>query len=541
MSMTNLRRLGLLVFLGLIATLVQAQPKATLVEDLWEVAYVTDANGRDQKIGYTHLQVMELEENGKKHLRSRRELRLTVNRGSNTALIRADEGSDETLDGKLIGVYAKIWLGMEESIVIEGQMKRTTDEKGNTLDVMEVKHQGQRTLKRELPIPPDTAGIIRENGLLREKKVKTGDEFIYRQFAPTMNAFLRVSVKVGPEEELKLPSGSRKLLRVESKAEKVKIPQPSGEVQEVQLPASIQWVDPNSYLPVMTQSELPGVGTFKLLRTTKTAAMAPNGVLPNLIETQSIRLAKPIPDIHNASAINYRITFDRVEELENPNKEKTGLDLKRLVKQDARQSVEKVEKNSLTLYVEAVRAPQKPKETKKLDEEYLKSDFFINSKDERVIQHARNAVSGEKDPWKKAQRIERWVRQNMQPVNYTEALATSASVAKTLNGDCTEYAMLTAAMCRAEGIPSQTAIGLVYADDRKLGPILAFHMWTEVYIDGQWLSLDATLGQGGIGPGHIKITEHHWNKVDGFNPLLPVTAFMLAKPKIEVMSVMRPK
>ena len=30
------------------------------------------------------------------------------------------------------------------------------------------------------------------------------------------------------------------------------------------------------------------------------------------------------------------------------------------------------------------------------------------------------------------------------------------------------------------------------------------HMWTEVYIDGRWIPLDATLGQGGIGTAHLK-------------------------------------
>ena len=57
--------------------------------------------------------------------------------------------------------------------------------------------------------------------------------------------------------------------------------------------------------------------------------------------------------------------------------------------------------------------------------------------------------------------------------------------------------MLATAMCRVVGIPSRTAIGLVYAVDRIKGPVMAFHMWTEVWIDGQWLSIDATRGEGG--------------------------------------------
>ena len=63
----------------------------------------------------------------------------------------------------------------------------------------------------------------------------------------------------------------------------------------------------------------------------------------------------------------------------------------------------------------------------------------------------------------------------------TEALAPADHVARTLEGDCTEYAMLMAAMCRAEGVPSKTAIGLIYADT-KTGPALGFHMWTEVWL-----------------------------------------------------------
>ncbi len=61
-------------------------------------------------------------------------------------------------------------------------------------------------------------------------------------------------------------------------------------------------------------------------------------------------------------------------------------------------------------------------------------------------------------------------------------------------------------------------------------------MWTEVYVKGQWLGLDATLGQGSIGPGHLKITDHSWHEIRDFKPLLPVSGFLMAKPKIEIKS-----
>jgi len=118
-------------------------------------------------------------------------------------------------------------------------------------------------------------------------------------------------------------------------------------------------------------------------------------------------------------------------------------------------------------------------------------------------------------------------------------MATADHVARTLEGDCTECAMLAAAMCRAVGVPSRTAIGLIYAEPKEVGrrPTLAFHMWTEVWVDSQWLAIDATLGRGSVAADHLKITDHSWHGVQSVVPLLPVTRVMVGKAKVEVLSV----
>jgi transglutaminase/protease-like cytokinesis protein 3 len=125
----------------------------------------------------------------------------------------------------------------------------------------------------------------------------------------------------------------------------------------------------------------------------------------------------------------------------------------------------------------------------------------------------------------------------MKAFEFSQALATADNVAKTLSGDCTEYAMLAAAMCRAVGVPSRTALGVVYAPPKDGKPYLAFHMWFEVIADNQWLPLDATLGKGGIGPGHIKISDHSWYEEKGLAPLLPVLRALCVKPNLEVVKV----
>jgi hypothetical protein len=62
-------------------------------------------------------------------------------------------------------------------------------------------------------------------------------------------------------------------------------------------------------------------------------------------------------------------------------------------------------------------------------------------------------------------------------------------------------------------------------------------MWTEVYVAGQWLALDATLGAGSVGVGHIKISDHSWYETKSLVPLLPITRVLLGKMAVEVVQV----
>jgi hypothetical protein len=58
-----------------------------------------------------------------------------------------------------------------------------------------------------------------------------------------------------------------------------------------------------------------------------------------------------------------------------------------------------------------------------------------------------------------------------------------------------------------------------------------------VFVDNQWLPLDATLGLGGVGPGHIKISDNSWYDEKTLAPLLPVLRALMVKPSLEVLKV----
>ena len=168
-------------------------------------------------------------------------------------------------------------------------------------------------------------------------------------------------------------------------------------------------------------------------------------------------------------------------------------------------------------------------------DEYSAANYFVDSDDPAVRDMAHKATGSETDARAKAIRIERWVNQSMQPAAGS-VLVPASRVARELRGDCRAYALLTAALCRAAGLPSRTALGLLYVERGATGPALGFHMWTEVCIGGRWVGLDSTLGRGGVDACHIKISDHSWVATRSLTPLLPADR-VLGKMRAEVVSV----
>jgi len=73
---------------------------------------------------------------------------------------------------------------------------------------------------------------------------------------------------------------------------------------------------------------------------------------------------------------------------------------------------------------------------------------------------------------------------------------SAADALRTRSGDCTEFAVLLAALARARNIPSRIVYGLVYAD-RFSGKKEVFspHAWVQVWTGERWQSYDAGIGQ----------------------------------------------
>jgi transglutaminase-like putative cysteine protease len=496
------------VVLGLLLVVVSRaaaeQPQGKLVEDVWEVAQLGG-----YRVGYFHTTTREIEAAAGKVLRTNLQMELTLKRSGAVQKLKFENGNDETAEGRVLAVSMRM-----NDVVQEG----TVEEKGLHLKV----NGGQ--IDKYVPWNDRVIGLYRQDHLCKEKKVKPGDKFTFDSYEPSLTSVLTLRGAVGEAEEVPTLQGKKKLLRVEVVSDPVAVPKPgSDQTFKIQLPKMVLWLD-KDWVPVRRQTDMPGLGTIVLQRTTRAAATAPAEEVPDLLENTKIPLNQAIRNPHATRSVVYRVT---VKDDDDPTS---------VLAQDARQEIKNAKGNSFELHVKAVRTPaQVENPDAPAKDEYLKTCDYLNCDDARVRELARRAVGDEADALRKARRIERWVCDNMEHDNRAP-FAPAGQIARTMKGDCRQHAVLTAAMCRAAEVPSRTAVGLVYAQDKQGRPIMAYHLWTEVWVRGQWLAIDATLGQGSIGAAHIKIADHSWYDTHSVTPLLAVYR-VLDKLKIDVVSV----
>lgn len=484
-----------------------------IISESWDALYI-----KGQKAGYFHVVVRETEKNGTKYVYATKEQKLTVARFGEIVDQWAEDATLENTAGEVLVVQMKQGIARNQQLAITGEVQ------GNLL---KIKGEGPAATASDIAWPEGVYGIAREANIYKDRKPKPGDSFEYKIYEPRLNSIVTMTVTCKALETVALVEGqpAKPLLKFDAGMQPLKDGKGS-----FQLPSSTVWVDPTSFEIVRQDADVPSMGGKTItLRTTKEIALRPPGKVPDLFEVQSIKLDRDIPGIHEQKSVVYRITAE------------TDKNLFDKFPRDGRQDAV-ADGAAVELTVTALRSPKPGKADPEPDAEYLSKSFFVDWAAGKVKQHAAAAVADlppTATEWEKAKAVEHWVHSNIKAVEFSQAMAPAAEVSKTLSGDCTEYAMLACGMCRALGIPSKTALGLVYATGRDGKPYLAYHMWFEVYAGGQWLALDGTLGRGSVGPGHIKITDTSWDKVQSLKPLLPVLGVLTAQPKVSVTKVER--
>ena len=124
-------------------------------------------------------------------------------------------------------------------------------------------------------------------------------------------------------------------------------------------------------------------------------------------------------------------------------------------------------------------------------ETLLQSTWVIDY-DEAAIQDLLIELAARHDATPTPAELERFVYEHVRNKSYSRSFDLASRVAASGEGDCTEHAVLLAALARASGYPARVVFGNLILDlDEGL---FAFgHAWTEIHTDDAWQIRDATL------------------------------------------------
>jgi hypothetical protein len=483
-----------LVFLALLSA-----PLTLRAQESWDAVYISGA-----KVGYYHTKVEPVNDDaGNKFLRVRFDTTLNFKRDRDTVSILMQYGTIETLEGAVLKLETRLGAGQAE--------QRTHGEVRDGKMVLALEAGGVRQ-EQEIPWGPDVRGPYAAELSLSREPMKPGQTRRIKMFTPFVNKIGITTLTAHDIEQVELGGKvKRSLMRVEGKLTDMEgKPMLDGN--------STYWVDSKGQILKTFTDVFGGQATY---RTTKDVAMAPAGAKFDLVKDSIIRLKNRIPNPEATRDIVYRVRLQDDDPMQ-------------VFPADRRQKVKKgTDEHTAMIEVRTAGPDQGEQGPADVGEEFLRANPQINCGDAKVIEHTRAAVGNRADPWGKAVAIEHWVFTNMRNKNFETTFATAAEVAQTLSGDCTEHSVLTAAMCRAAGIPARVAVGVVYAD--HLGGF-GFHQWNEVYVNRRWVALDASFDQSQVDAVHIKLTDSSLDGVSPFETFMGVVK-LFKKTGLDVVEI----
>ena len=433
-------------------------------EEIWQVIYVND-----QRIGYAYTQIRIEDQAGTKLIYNQSDSFLKFKRFGQELNLERHLQTKETIAGALLSY----------TFQMKNPPANSTDSKGvveNNQLKIETTIAGQMS-RSQLKWDSAFHSPSYLERVFKKSSLKPGEKKTFSMLLPEYNKVTEVNLTALDYEEVELHGGARqKCLHV--KMEQSLLP---GMVVEL-------YVTEEGEIP-KTTADFLGASMLTYTVSKKVALEEISGEELDLA-VQTLIKVSPIPNAHDTRKVVYKVTL-----LDD--------DPAKFLSQGDSQRVKRLDERSVELTVVKVPAASQLSDLK-VESEYVVPSPFLQSDDPRIVKYANEAVKSEKDPWKKATLMERYVYQNLRKKNFSTALASASEVAKNMEGDCTEHAVLLAAMLRAQKLPSRVVVGLVYIQSRSS---FGGHMWTEVFLDNRWIPLDGTLGKGGIGAGHIKLAD----------------------------------
>ena len=474
------------------------QSAVSLAEgETWDVYYIQGA-----RVGHGRTKITHADKSGRKVVRIEAFNRLSIQRFGQPTEQDIRFTSVDTPEGKLLEIETEIQMGTVP-------MQTTGRVVGDRLQ-MEVTTQGKKS-STSIAWSDDYGGPYATEATLLRRPMRPGQTRTVRALVPGFNQVATVEMTAQQFEPVKLLTGTYDLLRIDTAMEF-----PGGGTL-----SGVVWTNRQGET-LKTRTDAMGMLTY---RVTKAVALEKTESARFDLGTDvAVKVDRRLVRPHATTKATYRVRLE-------------GDDPAAVFVSGVSQRVESIDSQTAEVTVYAIRPGRSDGNPDAAADEPTADDRqpnnLIQSDDAKIVAMAREAAADESDPWQTALALERYVERRITEKGFSQAFATAAEVAENPVGDCTEHAVLLVALARARGIPARAAVGLVYMQSSRS---FGYHMWSEVFVQGEWIPLDATLARGGIGAAHLKLAHTNLKGASAYSSFLPVVQ-VTGRLKIEIVDV----
>ncbi|MCC7086679.1 MAG: transglutaminase domain-containing protein [Pirellulales bacterium] len=498
----------------------KGQPKET-----WEAVFAYGT-----KIGWGHVTTTNFLQHDRKLVRIENENHVAVDREGQRTTIDIATQSIETPTGELLRFATNMKAGPSQTL--------TTGQVDGGLLRLETTTQG-KTVQETIPWLPGTLGFSAAEQSLANAPMQPATKRTLQAIMPVTNEIVQIELSAGGWESTALVDHAEDLLRIENT---LTLPagKPDGQPAVIR---SRMWTNREGQV-LKTAIAALHQETFRTSR--EFALSAGSSRRLDLVVDNTVPVTRTLANPHSTHRIQYRVRLEtddparvffsgRLQQVVPLDLHTAEITVLRSDRPAARSSTASSAGDATkpaagapgVSPVDLAKSRRPPTDDDRLPNNLIQSD------DSRVVAMAQSVAADETNAWNLALKLEKFVKQTIKLKNFTQAFSTAAEVAQLREGDCTEHAVLLAALARARGIPARVAIGLVYQSG---GQSFAYHMWNELWLDDRWVPLDASLGQGGIGAAHLKLTDSNLAGAGAYSSFLPV-AQVIGQLKIEILVV----
>ncbi len=463
-------------------------PPGGILSDDWSEMLI---NG--EKVGYSHSRI----ERRKDVIVTSEESYMQMGRGSSAITSLSKSVTTEMIDGTPVS---------HTNVTREGERRKTQQIQFTPEGVLATINDGIRSWTREFALE---SGYVLSWSYIRQiakAEMSAGDTLESRIYVPDLaldQTLLVTTTLVGPET-IPVRGTIHEATRIEQTLQLGFLP--------LKLTA---WIEENGRLLKM---DMPFGGmNITLVGSTEEEAKASFSP-PDLFTETLIPLNRIIPE--NAQTVTFLVRSSGEVITEIPD--------------SAFQSVRRIDEG--TYEVKVRRGSIDFRGSGAVDPAYLEPTPIVDFDDPAIMALLEEADLDSLSPEDRVRTLVRIADDAIAIKSMDLGFATASESVALSEGDCTEHALLLAALGRAAGFPARGASGVIYFTDDEGDPVMGYHMWTQFWNGTEWLDVDAAFGAAETAPIRILFSTTDLSDPSLLNEVLTLAQF-LGQTEIRISSV----